>query len=211
MIEWTIPETITVGFVLVFAIGLIYKFLGQRTDPKLLELISTLTEASTKRDENRDKNDERQSQAWDRNTEILGAIEKAIVSFAQTVEELVSQDKANSAQLAAIGEVSVAIMPAINEITQQLEVQKGSVQQMDDKVGGQNDAIQQILAAMLRVEGRIETIAQSFETLQADSKKLGNEIEETKQEITSIKGDVTKLKTVEKPQGEEKQNAESNE
>ena len=194
--NWTIPETITVGFVVVFALGLIYRFLGQRTDPKLLELFELQTKAASKRDEDNNNANERLAEALDRNTATLDTVKSGIElsfnAFAQSIREMVSSiTLEHQTQLAAIGGIPAEIIPTINTLTQQLADQKGSVDEMNNAVGDQNEAIQQILAAVLRLEARVELIATNFQT-------LGTEIQETKDELANIKGDVSKLKPISK-------------
>ncbi len=82
---WTIPETITAGSVVVFALVIIYRFLGQRTDPKLLELFELQTNAAAKRDEDNSKDNERLAEALDRNTEALNMVKSGVGSFARSI------------------------------------------------------------------------------------------------------------------------------
>jgi len=197
MIDWTIPETITASFVIVFALGLIYKFLGQRTDPKLLELFELQTKANTQRDQDRTNTYERLAAALDRNTDTLDTVksglELAFSGFAQSIQQMVSSiTTEHQTQLAAIGGIPGAIIPTIEILTQQLEGHKGNVEQMTDTVEDQNGAIQQILAAVLRLEAQMTLF-------QTENQRLGVEIQEAQTELATIKADVSKLKPAEKP------------
>ena len=202
---WTIPETITAGSVVVFALVIIYRFLGQRTDPKLLELFELQTNAAAKRDEDNSKDNERLAEALDRNTEALNMVKSGVGSFARSIEQMVSSISIeHQKQLVAIGGIPGAIIPTIETMTQQLADQKGNVQQMNNTIEDQSDDIKKILNAVLRLETRVETIANNFDIFQSESKKLGGEIEETRKEITAIKSDVANLKPIEtKPEGKE--------
>ncbi len=202
MIDWTIPETITVGFVMVFALGLIYRFLGQRTDPKLLELFKTQMNAASKRDEDNNTANERLAEALDRNTITLdtvkSGIEMAFNAFASAIHEMVSSITIeHQAQLAAIGDIPAEIIPSIETLTQQLENQVGSVQQMNNAVGNQTETIQQILAAVLRLESKIGIF-------QTENQRLGNEIQKAQAELSTIKTDVANLKPIDKSVPKEK-------
>lgn len=194
--SWTIPETITVGFIVVFAIGLIYKFLGQRTDPRLLELLELQTKTAAKRDEDNNEANTRLAEALDRNTLTLEAVKSGIEmsfnAFAQSIQQLVSSiTSEHQMQLAAIGNIPATIIPAMDILTQQLESHTGSVEQMNDTVGNQNATIQEILAAVLRLESKIGIF-------QTENQRLGNEIQKAQVELSTIKTDVANLKPVDK-------------
>jgi len=197
MIDWTIPETITAGFVITFALGIIYRFLGQRTDPKLLELFELQTNATSKRDEDNNTANERLADALDRNTETLvtvkSGIEMSFNAFAQSIQQMVSAITIEHRdQSSAIESIPNEIIPVINTLTQQLADQKGSVAQMTDTVDEQNAAIQQILAAVLRLESQMTLF-------QTENQRLGAEIQGAQVELSTIKADVSKLKPVDKP------------
>jgi len=197
MIDWTIPETITAGFVITFALGIIYRFLGQRTDRKLLELFELQTNATSKRDEDNNTANERLADALDRNTETLvtvkSGIEMSFNAFAQSIQQMVSAITIEHRdQSSAIESIPNEIIPVINTLTQQLADQKGSVAQMTDTVDEQNAAIQQILAAVLRLESQMTLF-------QTENQRLGAEIQGAQVELSTIKADVSKLKPVDKP------------
>jgi methyl-accepting chemotaxis protein len=199
-----LPETITVGFVLVLIIGLIGRFLnnmGQRTDPKLLELFELQTKANANRDEAQNKTYERLANALDRNTDTLDTvkdgIENSFNSFTESMKHIVGTITTEHAeQFQAIQAIPGEIMPSIQILKQQLEDHKGSVEQMTDTVDNQNGTIQQILEAVLRLESKVEVIAGKFNDFQENSRILGTEIKETQQEIVTIKGDIAKLKPI---------------
>jgi chromosome segregation ATPase len=199
--QWTIPETITAGVVVVFAIGLIYTFLGQRTDPKLLELFELLTKAASKRDEDSNESNRRLAEALDRNTITLDAVKSGIESsfnaFAQSIQDMVSSiTTEHQMQLAAIGNIPATIMPPLEEITRQLEDHKGSVTLMNNTVDNQKETVEQILAAVLRLETQIGIF-------QAENQRLGAEIQKAQNELVTIKADVANLKPIDKTETKE--------
>jgi hypothetical protein len=203
--EWAIPETITVGAVLFAVILLISKFIGQRTDPQLVALMSEMNKQSAKRDTNRDVNEKQQ-------TEVLKIIEATVSTFADTIREfMASSQQDHTEQLSAIDNIPSAIIPVIDTLKAEIQGQRSEVKIVNDTVTNQDEAIKQVLESLRRVEQSLTVIADGVNVLSAD-------LNTQKGEILTIKSDVAKLgiipkgnTVIEKPEGEEKHNAESNE
>lgn len=197
--DWTALETATFGSVMVIVLGLLYRFLGQRTDPKLLELFKAQMDAAAKRDEDNNETNEKLAEALNRSTAAFATVksgmEMSFNAFAQSIQEMVSTvTSEHQMQLIAIGNIPTTIIPAIDTLTSKLENQIEDVQEMNNTVKSQDDAIQQILDAVLRLDSRVETLISNFDTFQQESQRLGAEIQETKKELTTIKSDVSRLK-----------------
>ena len=211
---WAIPETITAGTIAFLALVIVARFLGQRTDPKLLELFELQTKANSEREKAHNTNSDRLSKALDRNTEILDTVTKGIenvfISLATSFKEItetISSDHAKHEK--AIHSLPGQILPTIKEITQQLQAQKGSVEKMNDVVDTQNGAIQQILDAILRLEKQVTEIGNDVKQFKSKGDELEINVTDVKLQIETIKQDVQKLtsetKAVEKTEQETKQ------
>jgi len=78
-------ETATAMTVAALAMLIMWKFMGQRTDPKLIALFETMTKATAERDEGRDNADERLALALDRNTAAFSAFTNSIRQIVSTI------------------------------------------------------------------------------------------------------------------------------
>lgn len=206
---WAIPETITTGTIVFFALLIIGKFIGQRTDPKLLEVFGVLTKSMSERDEAYNDNLERLSNALDRNTKVLDGVpdgmrivfdamaQSIIKSFTDLIETNTTTHEEQT--------------KSIHHLISQVETQQGNVRKMNDTVDTQSEAIQKILETVTRLEQRINEISDDVKMFKAKGEELSASVSNAHTQIKTVKNDVENLIKTKSTQETEKAKPESKE
>jgi myosin heavy subunit len=224
--EWSPEQVQTVGQVfaaLIAAFGLIivgvFRVVGQRTDPKLMELYKLQQESNDKQAETRSKDYERLANALDRNTDTLQTVESGLEAmfrgWTTAIKEMIgSIAKEHASQLTATQSIIPAIKEEFNVLKTQLseteKSNKGITQVVEGMGKTHSNGINQLIEIVLRVEKRLEDVVESLETLQGENreqekrnrereKAIKDELEKTTQDMNVIRGDVLKLKKPPQP------------
>ena len=183
--EWTLPETVTFGGVMLAVVFLMNRFLGQRADPQLYAILQSMITENAKAVDANEKSDNRwaemvksYSAALDKNTGVIDAMKTGLeMVFTGMASRLESSE----------GELQ-KIAPKLDELTQAQTAKtiqsEGHQQVMDNAITNQAQTLREILAAVQRIEA-------GFAEFKRDN---AEKMEQFEQDVAAVKLDLGKVR-----------------
>jgi len=210
--EWTAPETITVGTIIFGVLMLLNRFIGQRTDPKLLEVFHRAMDGFSDVRSTMLQNTEKTNQAYSLLAENVRVSNQASMALVNRVE--LSEKNAIDSYERVISvfstfsesvfgqhkihlEATQGIVPQLETKLTELENQQRKTEQsnqglkdvMDNATTTQNQILREIQAAVARIE-------LGLEKWERDSSE---QIEKIEQDLAVVKADIAKVHAAPEP------------
>jgi hypothetical protein len=193
MMEWTIPETVTAGSVIITALILVYTMVKQRTDPRLLELMKTQTDLLKNQDDNSSKDNERFAASYDKNTL---AIENLTNAFGTLVDKINSTfegiDKRSTSQYTANMQLIEKLIGHVSGEHDSIELgitnTSTAIQQLDKNQTRRLESLESAIKQKEKVDkGLVEVMGEGLKSQATANGEFLKLLKEIKDELKSIR------------------------
>lgn len=187
-------ENATAMTIVGLALMIMWRFMGQKTDPKLVELLELITNAGSKRDDDSRKAYNRLVIALEGNNEEWSTVKESIGLLIDTMQKFITDIPiAHAAQNEAIAAIPEAIIPSI-------DILSVNVKEYTDKT---EEARQGIMETMTPLEQSLREIRDELQALRESIdtrwRGLKEEVDTKTEQIESRLLQVEKTATQETP------------